>query len=98
MTAILEVDDLTVDFTRQGARTTAVRGVSLRVAAGERVGIVGESGSGKSVTAQAVMRLLPPTAAVGGQIRFAGQDVRGFDPARLAAWRGADIAMVFQDP
>ncbi|MEV4619547.1 ABC transporter ATP-binding protein [Asanoa sp. NPDC049573] len=98
MTAILEVDDLTVDFTRQGARTTAVRGVSLRVAAGERVGIVGESGSGKSVTAQAVMRLLPPTAAVGGQIRFAGQDVLGFDPARLAAWRGADIAMVFQDP
>jgi oligopeptide/dipeptide ABC transporter ATP-binding protein len=98
MTAILEVDDLTVDFTRQGARTTAVRGVCMRVAAGERVGIVGESGSGKSVTAQAVMRLLPPTAAVGGQIRFAGQDVLGFDPARLAAWRGADIAMVFQDP
>ncbi len=98
MTAILEVDDLTVDFTRQGARTTAVRGVSLRVDAGERVGIVGESGSGKSVTAQAVMRLLPPTADVGGRIRFAGQDVLGFDPARLAAWRGAEIAMVFQDP
>ncbi|GIF69102.1 ABC transporter ATP-binding protein [Asanoa ishikariensis] len=94
MTAILEVDDLTVDF----SRTTAVRGVSLRVEAGERVGIVGESGSGKSVTAQAVMRLLPPTATVGGRIRFAGQDVLGFDPARLAAWRGADIAMVFQDP
>ncbi|GHJ43098.1 ABC transporter ATP-binding protein [Catellatospora sp. TT07R-123] len=98
MTAILEVDDLTIDFTRQGTRTAAVRGVSLRVDAGERVGIVGESGSGKSVTAQAVMRLLPSTATVGGRIRFAGQDVLGFDPARLAAWRGADIAMVFQDP
>ena len=98
MTAILEVDDLTVDFTREGARTTAVRGVSLRVDAGERVGIVGESGSGKSVTAQAVMRLLPPTATIGGRIRFAGQDVLGFDPKRLADWRGADIAMVFQDP
>ncbi|WP_027345170.1 ABC transporter ATP-binding protein [Hamadaea tsunoensis] len=98
MTAILEVDDLTVDFTRAGTRTAAVRGVSLRVEAGERVGIVGESGSGKSVTAQAVMRLLPTTATVGGSVRFAGQDVLAYDAAKLAAWRGADIAMVFQDP
>ncbi|NUO58186.1 MAG: ABC transporter ATP-binding protein [Hamadaea sp.] len=98
MTALLEVDDLTVGFTRDGTRTAAVRGVSLRVEAGERVGIVGESGSGKSVTAQAVMRLLPATATVGGTIRFAGQDVLAYDADRLAAWRGADIAMVFQDP
>jgi oligopeptide/dipeptide ABC transporter ATP-binding protein len=98
MTALLEVDRLTVEFSRDGSRTTAVRGVSFDVSAGERVGIVGESGSGKSVTAQAVMRLLPQTATVGGGIRFADRDVLGFDATRLAAWRGADIAMVFQDP
>ncbi|MFI5914048.1 ABC transporter ATP-binding protein [Dactylosporangium sp. NPDC051541] len=98
MTTLLEVDDLTVDFDRDGERSAAVRGVSFAVAAGERVGIVGESGSGKSVTAQAVMRLLPPAAGVGGRIRFDGDDVLTFDAKRLARWRGADIAMVFQDP
>ncbi|XVU27768.1 ABC transporter ATP-binding protein [Actinoplanes sp. CA-054009] len=94
MTALLEVDGLTVGF----ERSAAVRGVSFEVAAGERVGIVGESGSGKSVTAQAVMRLLPATADVSGAVRFAGEDVLGYDARRLAGWRGGDIAMVFQDP
>ncbi|MEV4348620.1 ABC transporter ATP-binding protein [Actinoplanes sp. NPDC049596] len=94
MTALLEVDGLTVGF----AGSAAVRGVSFEVAPGERVGIVGESGSGKSVTAQAVMRLLPPTAEIGGAVRFAGQDVLGYDAKQLAGWRGNDIAMVFQDP
>ncbi|WP_410813360.1 ABC transporter ATP-binding protein [Micromonospora sp. 067-2] len=98
MTAILDVDELTVDFVSDDTRTAAVRGVSFRVGAAERVGIVGESGSGKSVTAQALMRLLPPTATVGGRIRFADNDVLDFDTRRLAAWRGAEIAMVFQDP
>jgi oligopeptide/dipeptide ABC transporter ATP-binding protein len=98
VTALLEVDDLTVGFERDGTRSAAVRGVSFEVAAGERVGIVGESGSGKSVTAQAVMRLLPLSAEVGGAVRFAGEDVLSYDAKRLAAWRGSDIAMVFQDP
>jgi oligopeptide/dipeptide ABC transporter ATP-binding protein len=98
VTTLLQVDGLTVDFDRDGSRSAAVRGVSFSVAAGERVGIVGESGSGKSVTAQAIMRLLPQAAHVGGDIRFDGQDVLGFGPKRLAGWRGSDIAMVFQDP
>jgi oligopeptide/dipeptide ABC transporter ATP-binding protein len=98
VTTLLEVDGLTVGFGRDGSRSHAVRGVSFEVAAGERVGIVGESGSGKSVTAQAVMRLLPAGAEIGGEVRFAGTDVLTFGPAHLAAWRGAEIAMVFQDP
>jgi oligopeptide/dipeptide ABC transporter ATP-binding protein len=98
MTALLDVDEVTVDFSRDGVPNAAVRGVSFQVAAGERVGIVGESGSGKSVTAQAVMRLLPQTANIGGSIRFDGEDVLDFDATRLAAWRGSNISMVFQDP
>jgi oligopeptide/dipeptide ABC transporter ATP-binding protein len=98
MTTLLDVDGITVDFPRDGRPNAAVRGVSFRVSAGERVGIVGESGSGKSVTAQAVMRLLPQTATVGGSIRFAGENILDFAPQRLASWRGSEIAMVFQDP
>jgi oligopeptide/dipeptide ABC transporter ATP-binding protein len=98
VTTLLEVDELTVGFERDGSRSAAVRGVSFEVAAGERVGIVGESGSGKSVTAQAVMRLLPPGAEVGGRVRFAGADVLGHDARQLAGWRGSEIAMIFQDP
>jgi oligopeptide/dipeptide ABC transporter ATP-binding protein len=98
VTTLLEVDGLTVGFGRDGSRSSAVRGVSFEVAAGERVGIVGESGSGKSVTAQAVMRLLPGSADVGGEVRFEGNDVLTYDSAQLANWRGAEIAMVFQDP
>ncbi|NUP77387.1 MAG: ABC transporter ATP-binding protein [Nonomuraea sp.] len=99
MTALLEVDDLVVRFATPDGQNTAVRGVSFSVEAGERVGIVGESGSGKSVTAQAVMRLLGPAASLGGgAVRFDGRDVLAFDPGTLRRWRGAQAAMVFQDP
>ena len=98
MTPVLEVEGLTVDFGTGDRTVAALRGVTFSVEAGERVGIVGESGSGKSVTSQAVMRLLPGTASVNGAVRFAGQDVLGFRQARLAAWRGSEIAMIFQDP
>ena len=98
MNAILDIEDLAVSFTSGGETAPAVRGVSFRVAAGERVGIVGESGSGKSVTAQAIMRLLPSTADVSGAVRFNGEDVLGYDRKRLTRLRGAEIAMIFQDP
>ncbi len=98
MTPVLEVEDLTVDFGVEGRRIAALRGVTFSVNAGERVGIVGESGSGKSVTAQAIMRLLPKTAQINGTVKFAGDDVFSFNQHRLAAWRGAEIAMIFQDP
>ncbi|WP_370615217.1 ABC transporter ATP-binding protein [Mumia sp. Pv 4-285] len=98
MAALLDVDRLTVEFTGLGSPVKAVRDVSFSLGAGERVGVVGESGSGKSVTSQAVMRLLPDTARIGGSIEFDGRDVLSMDPTSLAVWRGSDIAMVFQDP
>jgi oligopeptide/dipeptide ABC transporter ATP-binding protein len=96
--AVLEVEDLTVTFGSGARSVDALRGVSFTIHSGERVGIVGESGSGKSVTSQAVMRLLPSNARIGGSVRFDGKDVLSFNQSRLAQWRGSEIAMIFQDP
>jgi oligopeptide/dipeptide ABC transporter ATP-binding protein len=77
-----------------------VRGVDLDVASGEKLGIVGESGSGKSLTVLSVLRLLPdpPVRLLGGTITFAGQDLSRLDDKSLQKVRGAEIAMVYQDP
>jgi peptide/nickel transport system ATP-binding protein len=97
---VLEVDELTVTFTRRGEQSTrAVDGVSFAVAPGETVGLVGESGCGKSVTSLAVMGLLPRRGVqVGGSVRFDGQELLGASDRTLRRLRGADMAMVFQDP
>ncbi|MEV6673191.1 ABC transporter ATP-binding protein [Streptomyces sp. NPDC051162] len=96
---LAEVVDLTVEF--PGRRTllgrgtppvAAVRGVSLRVGAGETLGLVGESGSGKSTTARVLAGLQRPTA---GEVRFDGQDI-GLPATRKALSR--DVQLVFQDP
>ncbi|MEV7179714.1 ABC transporter ATP-binding protein [Kitasatospora sp. NPDC093679] len=92
--ALLTVRDLTVDF----GTAPAVRGVDLDLHRGETLGIVGESGSGKSVTALAVLGLLPGTARVGGSVRLDGRELVGLPTRELAAVRGRRIAMVFQDP
>jgi peptide/nickel transport system ATP-binding protein len=94
MTAVLEVRDLAVDF----AGSPAVRGVGFELERGEVLGIVGESGSGKSVTALAVLGLLPHTATVSGSVRLDGTELIGAPEATLNSVRGARIAMVFQDP
>ncbi|HEX3472361.1 MAG TPA: ABC transporter ATP-binding protein, partial [Silvibacterium sp.] len=65
---------------------------------GQVLGLVGESGSGKSVTALAVLRLLDPTAQVGGSIRFGGRDLLALTPEAMRKLRGCEIAMVFQEP
>ena len=96
---LLSVRDLTVAFdTRRGA-FEAVSGVSFDVRPGRTLGVVGESGSGKSVTAMALMRLLPDSARVtAGQVRFGARDLGPLSDREMQSIRGRGIAMVFQDP
>jgi peptide/nickel transport system ATP-binding protein len=98
--ALLEVSDLSVTFSRRGRRDVhAVDGVSFVIDAGETIGLVGESGSGKSVTALAIMGLLPRRGAeVGGEVQFEGRQLLTLRQDDLRDLRGKDIAMVFQDP
>ncbi|WP_375451279.1 ABC transporter ATP-binding protein [uncultured Devosia sp.] len=95
MTApLLSVRDLTVSF----AGNAVAKSVSFDIAPGETVAIVGESGSGKSVTALSILKLLPATATLSGQINFKRQDLLAVSPAELRAVRGNDISMIFQEP
>jgi oligopeptide/dipeptide ABC transporter ATP-binding protein len=96
---LLEVDGLRVSFARAGALVRAVTGVSFSVDRGKTLGIVGESGSGKSVTARAIMGLLPSeTSRVAGSVRLGGEQLIGLSDRQWRAYRGRDVAMVFQDP
>ena len=100
MSALLEIDELKVTFNTRYGQVTALDGVSLRVNAGETLGVVGESGCGKSITALATMGLIPmpPGRIAGGGIRLAGENLVGASDARMRALRGAEIAMIFQEP
>ena len=93
-TPLLSIRDLTIRF----GEHAATRQVSFDIAPGETVALVGESGSGKSVTALSVLKLLPPSAKLSGQILFKGQDLVTAAPAELRAVRGNDISMIFQEP
>jgi oligopeptide/dipeptide ABC transporter ATP-binding protein len=97
---VLALDDLTVRFRLRRGELTAVDGVSFTVHRGETFGLVGESGSGKSVTARAIMRLIPdpPGEIPRGRIVFEGRDVMALGDAEMRALRGRRIAMVFQEP
>ncbi|WP_236792629.1 ABC transporter ATP-binding protein [Amycolatopsis sp. GM8] len=95
---LLEVEDLRVRFTGRGRRVHAVNGLSYRLCAGRTLAVIGESGSGKSVSSRALMGLLPPTATVTGSARFDGRELLGRSDRQMRRIRGADIAMVFQDP
>ncbi len=97
---LLQVRDLHVSFGRGANEVKAVRGISFEIAKGETVAVVGESGSGKSVTALAIMQLLPYPLAhhPGGSIRFRGQELVGASEDSMRKIRGNDIAMVFQEP
>ena len=99
---LLEIRNLTVGFPASQGTVTAVRDISLSLKQGEVLGLVGESGSGKSVTSLAVMRLLPPQAALNGEIRFGNngtaQNLLSLAPEQMRAFRGSKISMIFQEP
>ena len=96
---LLSVRDLTVEFATRRGVFDAVRNVSFDVQAGRVLSVVGESGSGKSVTAMAMMHLLPEAARVRtGTIQFAGRDLATLTDRQMRGIRGREIAMVFQDP
>lgn len=95
---LLSIRDLRVDFAVEGRSVAAVQGVSLSVLPGRTTALVGESGSGKSVTALSVLRLLPPSARVSGEVRFEGRDLAGLDEASLREVRGGRVGMIFQEP
>ena len=92
----LVLDELSIAFDR--GRREAVSAVSLSVAPGEALGLVGESGSGKSLTARAILGLLPDDVTVGGRILFGGTSLRDLSAAAMQGLRGSGIAMIFQDP
>lgn len=100
MSKVLEVRDLHVSFKTYNGEVKAVRGVSFDVNKGETVAIVGESGCGKSVTSQSIMRLIPnpPGQIKSGEILFAGTDLAQATEKQMEEIRGAEIAMIFQDP
>ncbi len=100
MTALLHVEDLSVQFNRKGvAPFTAVDEVSFDVAPGQTVGLVGESGCGKSVTSLAIMRLLPQRGTtIKGTVDFEGTNLLTLSLDDMRDRRGRDLAMIFQDP
>jgi len=99
VSALLEVRGLHVEFRTDDGVVRAVQGLDYDLEPGGTLGIVGESGSGKSVSAMALMRLLPePPARIAGSVRFKGEEVLSMPPGKLRKLRGNRIAMIFQDP
>ncbi|MGD7786939.1 ABC transporter ATP-binding protein [Propionibacteriaceae bacterium Y1700] len=96
---LLQIADLTVDFSTDDGVVHAVAGVDLEVSAGEILAIVGESGSGKSVTALSILQLVQgKRTRTGGGILLKGEDLTQASPARLRQVRGGEVGMIFQDP
>jgi oligopeptide transport system ATP-binding protein len=98
VTALLQIEGLHVDLPVGEEMRPVLYDTTLTVDAGEALGLVGESGAGKSMTARAVLRLLPPGAQVSGRILFDGKDVLGFGREELRRFLASDAAMIFQDP
>jgi oligopeptide/dipeptide ABC transporter ATP-binding protein len=97
---VLEIDDLRIVFPGpDGASMPIVDGVGFSLAQGQALGVVGESGSGKTMTALAILGLVPyPGVIASGRIALNGRDLQSLGPRDIAAIRGCDVAMVFQDP
>lgn len=98
MSSLLQIEGLHIFVDDERGSSEVVRDVTLDIAHGEALGLVGESGSGKSMTARAVLRLLPARATTTGSIRFEGRDVLAMGSDELRSFRAHDAAMIFQDP
>ena len=105
MSDLLSIEQLGIGFESQGQLSQAVTGLNLRVRRGEILALVGESGSGKSITSLSILQLLPspPARYTSGKILFTGRDGRTInlleqEPEKLRHIRGAEIAMIFQEP
>lgn len=97
--SLLRIEGLRTVFATSGGEASAVDGVDLAIDTGETLGLVGESGCGKTATALSILRLLPPAGRIAsGSIRFEGRDLVGLSESQLREVRGAEIAMVFQEP
>ncbi|MEK7344780.1 MAG: ABC transporter ATP-binding protein [Pseudomonadota bacterium] len=95
---LLQVTDLRVTLPTARGWAQALRGVSLRMERGQTIGLIGESGCGKSLTALALMGLLPERAQVSGSVVLQGQELVGMPEPQLCRLRGARMAMIFQEP
>ncbi len=96
---ILDVTDLVTTFPTETGRAAVVDGISLRIAAGEVLALVGESGCGKSVTALSILRLVPrPGRIESGRVALSGRDLAALSVTEMRAVRGAEVAMIFQEP
>jgi oligopeptide/dipeptide ABC transporter ATP-binding protein len=100
MSKLLEVSDLRVEFNSRQGQVKAVRGLSYSIDEGQAMALVGESGSGKSVSALALLNLLPKKTSkiTTGSIKFRGQELVGLSEREMRKLRGGSIAMIFQDP
>jgi oligopeptide transport system ATP-binding protein len=100
MPAILDVNNLTTRFFTQDGTVHAVNGITYKLNEGETLGVVGESGCGKSVSMLSIMRLIPtpPGKVTDGEAIFNGRDLLKMSDEEIRSVRGAQIAMIFQDP
>lgn len=100
MSALLRVEDLTVQVRSQRGTSTPVGGISFEIDRGETMGVVGESGSGKSLTAMSIIKLLPTRAVqmTGGRILLDGDDMAQFSQRTMRGVRGRRIGTIFQEP
>ena len=98
MAPLLDVGNLNIEFSTAQGKFPAVRDVSLQVDAAEVLGLVGESGSGKSVSALAILRLLPAQAHVSGSIHFQDRDLLRLSEPEMRSIRGRGVSIIFQEP
>lgn len=100
MDKLLEVKDLTIEFSSEEGTVHAVNHLNLEIAQGETLGLVGETGAGKTSTARGIMRLIqsPPGNIVSGEVLFEGEDLLKKSDADMRGVRGEKISMIFQDP